>query len=448
MISSKLFAIVVTASTLWVVDGKWDSPATSSSVSYFTSSGDDAHVFSSTDPLSPSRLTETASSGISESSTTPSYQIPTSSPTVSDSTTTSALTISSDIVIIKASTFSSSEATILSVEITTLGDSSTTTDTITASIDDSSLADVSSSTEVSTSTGVSASTEVSTSTGAPISTHSTTCFETTISTDLATSTEQTATTDSTTYTTIPTQSTSAELSDTTETTVPTYITTSTDVTTTASTTVFTSEITTTTEILWTSTTAASCPVYSVSLNDPSFEGDNTGPDRWDYMGQFAGVAVPFQRENSVSEKIPRAHTGNQFALLSGGPGSTLGSDMWRPMSLDPTKKYQVWFTFAAVSDPDEDWNFNFIISTRKGGHASRENIIVPKGSPFVYRQQSTIIRGAQGDNLYAFMRVTSSSNPRLVAVDDIYVAEYAPSCSHIEQYIWIKELSRYVPSCA
>jgi len=63
------------------------------------------------------------------------------------------------------------------------------------------------------------------------------------------------------------------------------------------------------------------------------------------------------------------------------------------------------------------------------GHASKENIIVPKGSPFVYRQQSAIIRGAQGDNLYAFMRVNAGSSPRLVAVDDIYVAEYAPSCS-------------------
>ena len=101
MISSKLFAVVVTASTLWVVDaGKCkphpkptsfltltsgDSPATSYPVSYLTSSGDDAHVFSSTDPLGSSRLTETVSSDISESSAMPSYQIPTSSPTASDS---------------------------------------------------------------------------------------------------------------------------------------------------------------------------------------------------------------------------------------------------------------------------------------------------------------------------------------------------------------------------
>jgi hypothetical protein len=67
------------------------------------------------------------------------------------------------------------------------------------------------------------------------------------------------------------------------------------------------------------------------------------------------------------------------------------------MSLDPTKKYQVWFTFAAVFDPDQDWNLNFIIATRMYGHASKENIIVPKGSPFVYRQQSIIIRDAQGE---------------------------------------------------
>ncbi|RBR16269.1 uncharacterized protein FIESC28_07019 [Fusarium coffeatum] len=470
MISSKLFAVVVTASTWWVVDaGKCkphpnptsfltltsgDLPATSYPVSYFTSSGDDAHVFSSTDPLSSSRLTETGSSGISESSAMPSYQIPTSSPTASDSTTASVSTASSDNVIIEAPTFSSSFTTVVSVDVTTLGDSSTTTDTITTSINElsstevssstkvssstgvSSLTSISSSTEVSTSTDVSTSTEVSstdvsTSTDAAISTHSTTSFETTISSDLATSAEQTTTTD----TAIPTQPTSAEASDITETTVTTFITALTDVTTTASTTVFTSETTTTTENLWTSTTAASCPVYSSSLNDPSFEGDNTGPDRWDYMGQFAGVAVPFQKENSMSEKVPRAYSGNQFALLSAGLGSKLGSDMWRPMSLDPTKKYRVWFTFAAVSDPDEDWYFNFIIATRMYGHASRETINVPKGSPFVYRQQSTIIQGAQGDNLYAFMRVNAGSNPRLVAVDDIYVADHPPSApKHIERY--------------
>nr|CEG04359.1 unnamed protein product [Fusarium clavum]CEG05744.1 unnamed protein product [Fusarium clavum] len=313
MISSKLFAVVVTASILWAVDaGKCkphpnsrsfltltsgDSPATSSSVRYFTSPGDDAHIFSSTDPLSSSRLTETAFSGISESSATPSYQIPTSSPTASDSTTASVSTGSSGTVIIEAPTFASGGTTVLSVDIATLGDLSTTTDTITTSIDNSSPTDLSSSTEVSTSTD------------APMSTHSATSFETRISTDLATSAERTITT----YTTIPTQSTSTKLSDTTEITVTTYITVSTDITTTVSTTVFTCEITTATENLWTSTTAASCPIYSISLNDPSFEGDNTGPDRCDYMGQFAGVAVPFQKESSMSEKVPRAHSGNQSA---------------------------------------------------------------------------------------------------------------------------------------
>ncbi|KAI1056193.1 hypothetical protein LB507_002638 [Fusarium sp. FIESC RH6] len=366
MIFSKFFAVVMTASTLWVLDaGKCkphpkptsfltltsgDSPATSSPVSYFTSSGDDANVFSSTDPLGSSRLTETVSSDISESSAMPSYQIPTSSPTASNSTAASVSIGSSDNVVSKAPTFSSSFTTVLLIDITTLGDSSTTTDTITTSINELSSTDiVTSSTDVSSSTGIPSSIGVSTSTevSARISTHSTTSFETTISA------EQTTTTDTTTYKTIPSQSTPTELSDTTETTVTTYITALTDVTTTASTTVYTSEITTTTENFWTSTTVPSCPVYSISLSDPSFEGDNTGPDRWDYMLQFAGVAMPFQKEDSMSKKVPRAHTENQFALLSIGPGSTLGSNMWRPMSLNPTKKYQVWFTFAAVSDPNK-----------------------------------------------------------------------------------------------
>ncbi|KAF5650972.1 hypothetical protein F52700_207 [Fusarium sp. NRRL 52700] len=86
-----------------------------------------------------------------------------------------------------------------------------------------------------------------------------------------------------------------------------------------------SERTPTAERLWTST--ASCPGVSVSIEDPSFEGDNTGENRWDYMGQFAGVAVPFQQKSSTSQDVPRTHSGDQFALVSSGPGSTLGSDM-------------------------------------------------------------------------------------------------------------------------
>lgn len=124
--------------------------------------------------------------------------------------------------------------------------------------------------------------------------------------------------------------------------------------------------------------------------------------------------------------------------------------------------------FAAVSDPDEDWNFNFIIATRMYGHASKENIIVPKGSPLVYRQQSAIIRGAQGDNLYAFMRVNAGSSPVWLLLmtsmspsmhhrvlcqqrNPTSVAafkRYPPKPKHIEQYLWIKEVSRYVLSCA
>ncbi|CCT68612.1 uncharacterized protein FFB20_14547 [Fusarium fujikuroi] len=139
------------------------------------------------------------------------------------------------------------------------------------------------------------------------------------------------------------------------TTVTSGVPTSIDTTTTLLTSLSSSESTSVTESLWTSTTSSeSCPVVSVSIEDPSFEGDNTGENRWDYMGQFAGIAVPFQQKSSTSQDVPRAHSGDQFALVSSGPGSTLGSDMWRPISLDSTKKYQAWFSYAPVSDPDQD----------------------------------------------------------------------------------------------
>ncbi|PNP77233.1 hypothetical protein FNYG_09533 [Fusarium nygamai] len=89
-----------------------------------------------------------------------------------------------------------------------------------------------------------------------------------------------------------------------------------DTTTTLVTTLSSSESTSTTESLWTSTTSsASCPVVSVSIEDPSFEGDNMGENRWDYMGQFAGIAVPFQQKSSTSQDVPLAHSGDQFAQV-------------------------------------------------------------------------------------------------------------------------------------
>ncbi|KAF4417635.1 hypothetical protein FACUT_12090 [Fusarium acutatum] len=200
-----------------------------------------------------------------------------------------------------------------------------------------------------------------------------------------------------------------------------------DTTTTLVTTLSSSESTSTTESLWTSTTSsASCPVVSVSIEDPSFEGDNTGENRWDYMGQFACIAVPFQQKSSTSQDILRAHSGDQFALVSSGPGSTLVSDMWRPISLDSTKKYQVWFSYAPVSDPDQDWDFSFIISTQKYGHVHNEKVFVPKGAPFKYVQRTAIFQGAMNDHLYAFIRVNSQAAVRYVAIDDIYMGEYKP----------------------
>ncbi|KAF4949741.1 hypothetical protein FGADI_8679 [Fusarium gaditjirri] len=188
-----------------------------------------------------------------------------------------------------------------------------------------------------------------------------------------------------------------------------------------------SESTSTKEGLWTSTTpSASCPVVSVSIEDPSFEGDNTGENRWDYMGQFAGIAVPFQQKRSTSGDVPRAHSGEQFAS---GSGSTLGSDMWRPISLDSTKKYQVWFSYAPVSDPDQDWEFSFIIATQRYGHVHNEKVFVPKGAPFKYVQRTATFQGATDDHLYAFIRANNQAVACYVAIDDIYVGEYKPACA-------------------
>lgn len=101
--------------------------------------------------------------------------------------------------------------------------------------------------------------------------------------------------------------------------------------------------------------------------------------------------------------------------------------MRRVLFLDSTKKYQIWFSFAAISHPDEDRIVNFIIATRNG-HAWRELVNVPKGSPFVYRQETTIMQAAQDEWVVPFMRINAASTSRQVAVGDIYIAEYTPSC--------------------
>ncbi|KAL4725245.1 hypothetical protein ACLX1H_007392 [Fusarium chlamydosporum] len=417
---------------------------------YFTSSDNGVEISSSTELSKPAVAVESVSSSTSDPSVETSYQTATSSPTLSDFTATIDTTIPSDNAVIDVSTFSTSFAAILPDEATTLGDSTTTTDTATSltggymSTDTSTLIDASVSTETTASTEVTmlsgaaisidttastastattVSTDVNLSTDTTASTDSSTGYETTLSTDIVTSIEQTATAD----TVISAEPSTTEPNETIEMTVTTDTATSMDTTTTEFTTLPASESTTTTESLWASTTVASCPDYSIFNDDPSFEGENTSPNRWEYLGLFTGMAVPFQKQSSTSQEVPRAHNGDQFALLSGGPGSTVGTDMRRVLFLDSTKKYQIWFSFAAISHPDEDRIVNFIIATRNG-HAWRELVNVPKGSPFVYRQETTIMQAAQDEWVVPFMRINAASTSRQVAVGDIYIAEYTPSC--------------------
>ncbi|GKU01621.1 hypothetical protein FLAG1_03776 [Fusarium langsethiae] len=326
----------------------------------------------------------------------------------SDLTTTIDSTVSSDAIVVDISTFSGSFTTEILDEITTFGDSTITTDTITIPTDTSTSTDAS----VSTDTTVPADT-----TGITVSTGSDALYETMVSIELSKSIEQTTTADTVIYT----QSTSAEIAETTETIAITETSTSMDVTTTEFTTVSALE-TASTESLWTSTTAVSCPVYSNVVDDSSFEGENNAPNRWELGGQWAGTAVTYQKHSSTSQEVPRAHSGDQFVLL----GTDVGTDMRRVVSLD-SKQYQLWITYAAISDPDEDWSFNFVVAT-SSGHAMLQAINVPKGSPFVYRQESTIFRGRKDDSISVLVRPFAGSKPRLVAIDDIYVAEYVPSC--------------------
>ncbi|KAF4954108.1 hypothetical protein FSARC_12214 [Fusarium sarcochroum] len=406
MIGSKVLVAVLTTASFWAVDAGKCKPhpnqtslLTISDTSTAASSATGSDVQPSTEAIESTESVgaEFATSG--DSSVTISHQptIPGSLNPTTSSTSLTYSTISID------STSSSYETT---PHNSATSGSFTTEADATVSVDPT----ISTDSTISIDTAVSsytASTEIK------VYDSSTTVDSATTSTDTFTSTE-------TTHLTYPTALT--------DTTATTDTTTSSDITTTLVTSVSTSG-STTTESFWTSTTEASCPIISSSIEDPGFEGDNSGTNKWEYMLSFSGVPVPFQKKSSPSQDVPRANSGNQFALLSSGSGSTVGSDMWRPISLNPTKKYQIWFTFAAVSSPNEDWSFAFQVSTWVHGPVYKETIAVPKGSPFKYLHGTAIFQGAAGDHLYAITRASSVSAPRLVAVDDIYVAEYEPSCA-------------------
>ncbi|EKJ75280.1 hypothetical protein FPSE_04537 [Fusarium pseudograminearum CS3096] len=420
MVSVKLFAVVVTASSLWAVDaGKCKphtsfltltsgaSTTTSPSSSYFKSTDDEVDVASSTEHPTSTDSVETMSSGMSDSSATTLDQPTTSASSLSDPTATTDSTVSSDDIVIDASSFSSSFTSEILDDTTTFGPSTTTTDTIKILTDATTSADtavLSDTTAPADTGGINASTGSDAPHGATVSTGLTTSIEKTTTTDTATSA----------------QSTPAEIVDTTETIVATETTASMDVTTTEFTTISALDSASTMESLWASTTAVSCPVYSNLLDDPSFEGGNTDTNKWEYSSQSI---VPYQKQSSTSQEVPRAHTGDQFVLI----GTGVGTDMQRRVSLDSNKKYQIWVTYAAISDPDEDWDFSFIIGTT-AGKAFTKMVNVPKGSPFVYRQESTIFQGRTNDGIATYMRASMGSKPRSVAIDDVYVAEYVPSC--------------------
>ncbi|CAG1968177.1 unnamed protein product [Fusarium graminearum] len=422
MVSVKLFTVLVTASGLWAVHaGKCKphtsfltltsgaSTTTSFSSSYFKSTDDEVDVASSTEHPTSTDSVETISSGMSASSATTLDQPTAPGSSLSDPTATIDSTVSSDDIVIDVSTFSSSPTSEILDDTATFGPSTTTTNAIEILTDATTLSDtaVLSDTTAPADTG-----DINASTGSDAP------REASVSTGLTTFIEKTTTTDTATSA----QSTSAEIIDTTETIVTTETTTSMDATTTEFTTISALDSASTTENLWTSTTIVSCPVYSNLLDDPSFEGENNAPNRWELKLQFDGTAVTYQKQSSNSQDVPRAHSGDQFVLL----GTNVGTDMRRVVSLDK-KKYQLWITYAAISDPDEDWGFNFIVVTRNG-HAFRQLTNVPKGEPFVYREESTVFQGWKDDFIQPFVRLNSGSKPRLVAIDDIYVAEYVPSC--------------------
>ncbi|SCO77687.1 uncharacterized protein FRV6_01899 [Fusarium oxysporum] len=464
MVTSKVLAAVLTASSFFVAEaGKCKPHPHPEYTSLLSLISDTSRVIGSktetTESLDASYSTDLSSStgAVDLGSTTLGGS---STITWPQTTTLSAsfpdYTASVDPTAISDSEFDSETSTSPSsfgstlADVTTIEDSTTTRATITISTDKSELSNSLTSASTSNSGVISASIDT---TDTATSIIPTTSNKSTAIADAATSAHSTSTelrtsTDSTvSYATTGTVSsgdsrvsTGTSTTDITTsngptttidaTTVTSEAPTSIDATTTLITSLSSSESTSTTESLWTSTTSsASCPVVSVSIEDPSFEGDNTGENRWDYMGQFAGIAVPFQQKSSTSQDVPRAHSGEQFALVSSGPGSTLGSDMWRPISLDSTKKYQVWFSYAPVSDPDQDWDFSFIIATQRYGHVHKETVFVPKGAPFKYVQRTAIFQGAMDDHLYAFIRVNNQAVARYVAIDDIYVGEYKSACA-------------------
>ncbi|UZP35893.1 hypothetical protein NXS19_003709 [Fusarium pseudograminearum] len=327
------------------------------------------------------------SSGMSDSSATTLDQPTTSASSLSDPTATTDSTVSSDDIVIDASSFSSSFTSEILDDTTTFGPSTTTTDTIKILTDATTSADtavLSDTTAPADTGGINASTGSDAPHGATVSTGLTTSIEKTTTTDTATSA----------------QSTPAEIVDTTETIVATETTASMDVTTTEFTTISALDSASTMESLWASTTAVSCPVYSNLLDDPSFEGE---------------IPTPTNGNIQASQLYP---TKNKVVPLKKCPGLILVISL--------CSLYQIWVTYAAISDPDEDWDFSFIIGTT-AGKAFTKMVNVPKGSPFVYRQESTIFQGRTNDGIATYMRASMGSKPRSVAIDDVYVAEYVPS---------------------
>ncbi|KAI1013548.1 hypothetical protein LB503_001854 [Fusarium chuoi] len=449
MVASRVLAVVLTASSFFVAEaGKCTSTVIGSKAGT-TQSLDASYSTDHSSSTGAGELVPTASSGSSATTwpqtTTLSvsfsdYTASVNSPAISDSELDSET--STSVSTSPPNSFGSTLA-----DVTTSDDPTTTRATTTASTDESEPSNSSTPTNTSNSGLVTelidtndtaasiiptASNESTATADAATTAHSTsieprTSTDTTVSyttTETVSSGDSKVSTDTSTIDIATSDGPTTTIDATTVTSdVPTSI----DTTTTLLTSLSSFESTSITESLWTSTTSsASCPVVSVSIEDPSFEGDNTGENRWDYMGQFAGIAVPFQQKSSTSQDVPRAHSGDQFAS---GPGSTLGSDMWRPISLDSTKKYQVWFSYAPVSDPDQDWDFSFIIATQKYGHVHNEKVFVPKGAPFKYVQRTAIFQGAINDHLYAFVRLNSQAAVRYVAIDDIYVGEYKPTCA-------------------
>ncbi|QPC68585.1 hypothetical protein HYE67_010816 [Fusarium culmorum] len=369
MVSVKLFAVVVTVSGLWAVDAGKCKPHTSfltlTSGASTTTSFSSSYFKSTDDEVDVASSTEHPTS--TDSVETISSGMSASSATTLDQPTAPGSSLSDPTAIIN-STVSSDD---IVIDVSTFS-SSFTSEILDDTATFGPLTTIADAIEILTDATISADTAVLSDTTAPADTGdinaltgSNAPYEAAVSTGLTTSIEKTTTTDTATSA----QLTSAEIIDTTEIIVITEITTSMDATT--------------------------IEFITISALDSS----------------------------SNSQDVPRAHSGDQFVLL----GTDVGTDTRRVVSLDK-KKYQLWVTYAAISDPDEDWVFNFIVATRNG-HAFRQLANVPKGEPFVYREESTVFQGWKDGFIQPFVRLNSGSKPRLVAIDDIYVAEYVPSCA-------------------